>query len=156
MNKSTHLPDPKISFLVTLSNGEKVIENRGDYRWIDGQPSPWNRLITYVAKNKLSISWLGLVTEDGQVYNLPMSGGKSRFAEFNKPDSIKPNYYEVKRFLARDMDVVAENRRANIQDVRVVEFYTIAEAIYTGFTVQLWVDEIHPKRSYTVVKNNEK
>lgn len=145
------LPDPKVFFIASLSNGEIIVENRGDWCWVDGLKSPWNRLIRYVAEKDLVINSLSLSTPEGKTYTMPPAGGKPRFKGYTNrtPDEV-PMYYEVKRYLARDMDVGIKNGKGRIEGVAVAEFYTYAEAIYRDFSIQLWVDELDQRHSWVV------
>lgn len=153
--QSPELPEPKVFFIVALSNGEMAVENRGKWCWEKGKPSPWNRLIRFAVENKLTINSLSLSTPHGVTYTLPIAGGRPRFRGFADEKAQKPLDYEVKRFLARDMGIVATGNVGEVEKVEVAEFYTIAEAIYKEYTVQVWVSELNQKNSYTVVKKHK-
>lgn len=153
--KAPPLPNPKVSFIASLSNGQTVIEHKGHYAWIDGQPSPWQRLIKYTIENKLTINSLSLFTPHGATYTIPPAGGKPKFTGYNKKDEVKPIDFEVKRFLAREMTIGAKDNKAEVEKTDIAEFYTIAEAIYPDFILQLWVDELDPRHSWVVIKGGK-
>lgn len=147
------LPNPQVCFIASLSNGETYTEGKGDYAWLPGLKSPWNRLVRYSAENKLTITSISLFTPGGATYTLPPAGGKPRFKAFTEltPEE-KPIDFEVKRFIARNIDVGVANKKAEVKNWAVEEFYTIAEAIYKDHVLQIWVDEINNRHSWTVYK----
>lgn len=150
------LPEPKVQFIASLSNGETIIEGKNDWCWIDGQKSPWNRLIRYSVDKKLTITSLSLYTPSGATYTLPPIGRKAKFAGYsNRSENEIPVDFEVKRFIARDMKIAGIKNDLKIEKVNILEFYTIAEAIYKNFTLQLWVDENNQKNSWSVIKVNK-
>lgn len=155
MKKLTKLPEPKISFIACLSNGEIAVENKTPWEWIDNSPSPWNRLIRYAAKKKVNITSVSLLLPNGKTLTLPLASGKSRFIGYaNITPEEKPLDFEVKRYLERAMQGTAQNGVATIEKVGIREFYTIAEAIYKDFTLQLWVSELGDLHSYVVIKKH--
>lgn len=154
--QAPELPEPQIVFFATLSNGETCVEGRGKWTWITGEPSPWNRLVRYAIENKVTITSLSLFTPHGASFTVPTAGGKPRFRGFADEKAEKPLDYEVKRFLARDMDVGVTGKKAEIEGVQIAEFYTIAEAIYKDYTIQVWVNELNHRHSWVAVKRNDK
>jgi hypothetical protein len=50
------------------------------------------------------------------------------------------------------MDIGIVDKKAEIEGVEIAEFYTIAEAIYKDYSVEVWVNELNPRLSWTVVK----
>lgn len=112
-----------------LSNGETLVERQGRVALIKGEASPWMKLQNYIKENNLSIQSFGIWDGDKH-YNLP---------------SIKPKFggkvpvkYNCFRKLASDILMGEGN----------VEHYICAEAIYEGFTVQLWVDEMDTNKMW--------
>jgi hypothetical protein len=150
--QAPQLPEPKVFFIASLSNGETVVEGRGVWYWANEIPSPWNRLIRYTVEKKLTINSLSLSTPHGAVFTIPTAGGRPRFRGFADDKALKPLDYEVKRYLARDMDIGIVDKKAEIEGVEIAEFYTIAEAIYKDYSVEVWVNELNPRLSWTVVK----
>jgi len=147
------LPDPQIFFISSLSNGETIIEGRGDYSWKPGIKSPWNRLVRYSAEKKATIISLSLCTPGGATFTFPPISGKPRFKAFTEltPEE-RPLDFEVKRFIAQEMNVGINKKKTTITDNAVAEFYTIAEAIYKDFSIEIWVNELNIKHSWTVYK----
>lgn len=145
------LPDPTVSFIASLSNGETIVEGKGDYSWEPGLKSPWNRLIRYSAEKKLTITSVSLFTPGGATYTLPPSGGKPRFNGFtNLTAEEQPIDFEVKRFIAQEMNVGIHLKKTTVENAVIAEFYTIAEAIYKDHVLQLWVDELNTRHSWVV------
>lgn len=154
--KTPKLPDPQVFFIASLSDGQTIVEGTGDYKWVDGLMSPWNRLVRYTVENKLRINSLSLGIPGGQTVTIPTMGGKPRFKGYvDRTEAEKPLDYEVKRFLARDMDVVAHSGNLDVKKTQISEFYTFAEAIYGNFTIQVWVNELNPKHTWVVFKLNK-
>lgn len=148
------LPLPKINFIVSLSNGETIIEGKGDYQWLnDGRKSPWQRLIRYTVENKLLITSLSLYSADGRVYTLPPSGKFAKFKGYaDRGEKDKPIDYHVERFLARDTHGVMEGGKATMTGSLVAEFYTKAIAYYPGYQLELWVDELDTRNSWVNIR----
>jgi hypothetical protein len=145
------LPDPHIHFVASLSDGQTIIEGKGDWQWFpDGRPSPWNRLVRYTAEQGLAITSLSLVAPDGQIYNFPPAGKKAKFEGYaDRVSADKPLDYTVRRHIAHEISGVGRQ----VTNIKAVEFYTIAVAIYPTFELQLWVDENDHRKSWTVVKH---
>lgn len=134
-----------VLFQVSLSNGETFFEGKGNYQDLPGLPSPWQRLIRYTAENKLLITSLSLYTKDGRTFNLPSSGRDPKFRPFALAD--KPIDFNVCRYMAREHDIV-DNK---VQNTEVSEWFTVAEAIYPDYKLQLWVDERNTKNAWTLL-----
>lgn len=154
MKNNTQLPEPKVNFLASLSNGETIIEGRDGWEWRDGEKSPWNRLIEYTVKNNLVITSVSLLLPRGRgVVTLPPISNKSRFVGYqNVPQPID---FEVGRYLGRDISGTAEGNVAHIENVVIKEFYTILSAYYKDHILQVWVSELQNYKSWVVLKNNE-
>ena len=121
----------KAKWIVGLDNGETHYEEKGLFTYIEGELSPWQRLLKYLAENRRNITSLGIYTEDGKRFNLPSRGKNPKFKAF--VDADKPVSYRAFRRLG--VDVQGEN--AGKEDL-----YTVAEATYEdGRTLQIWVDE---------------
>lgn len=136
----------KVKFKVSLSNGQTFYEGREPFNEILNEKSPWQRLIKYTVDNKCVITSLSLYTDDGRTFNLPSLGKNPKFREFaNKVD--KPIDFNVSRKMAREADVVNEK----VGNVVINEWYTIAEAIYSSYSLQLWVDEQDPRNCWVLV-----
>lgn len=147
------LPNPQVGFIASLSDGQTIVENKGDWCWLEGLKSPWQRLVRYTAENKLLITSLSLYTPLGTTFTLPTIGGKPRFKGYtNLTPEEQPIDYEVKRFIAQEHDVGVKMKKAEVKKTAIEEFYTIAEAIYKEHILQIWVSEINLNHSWTVYK----
>jgi hypothetical protein len=119
-----------VRWAVSLSNGDTVYEEKGDYQTIDNELSPWQRLVKFIEENKLHITSLALYTEDGRRFNLPSAGNNPRFKAFD--ESKKPIIYKMFRRIG--FDVIGKDQKE--------EIFTIAQAEYEdGVKLQVWVDE---------------
>jgi hypothetical protein len=134
---------------VSLNNGETLYECKGDYQQIPGQPSPWQRLQKYISKNKLEITSLSLYTDKGQTWQMPSAGSNPKFREFDNVE--KPLDYDMCRKMAREAKVI----KMVAKKAKVVEWYTVIKAFYKDYTLEVWVDELNPKSSWTIVRDNE-
>lgn len=148
MNKTPH----QVGFYAGLSNGETIYEGKGD--WIDyqdGRSSPWQRLQTYLAENKVEIRSFGLYVFDAgeqypRTFNLPSLRAN--------PEKIRPNHaiafnaprpfdYHFFRGLTR--------KQGSSGEMEPESLYTVAEAIYQGAKMQIWVDEANTKNCWTLL-----
>lgn len=133
-----------VCWQVSLSNGETLFEEKGDYKWLPDVVSPWSRLMDYIVINGLEITSLALYTRDGKTYNLPSLGKNPKFQEFNKAQ--KPIDYQVSRKVSREMKFVDNV----VQNTETVSLYTVASAFFNGYELQLWVDENNTKNCWVV------
>ena len=119
---------------VSLSNGETIYEEKGDYTTIAGEISPWQRLLRYLAQNQdLEITSLSLYARDGRRFNLPSAGNNPRFRALQ--DVPQPVEYRMFRQTAWSTNQAGELLEGS------EDLYTVAEAKYdNGTTLQLWVD----------------
>jgi hypothetical protein len=130
-----------ILWKVSLSNGETIHESIGLYKKIEGDLSPWNKLLKYCDENDLVITSLSLWSRKGKTYNLPSSGKQPRFRFFIEAE--KPVAYKM--FRAYSSDSYGD-----------YEHYTVAEAEYTdGKKLQIWVDEKNTNNSWVLVRDGE-
>ena len=126
----------QVKFQVSLSNGQTFYEGKGEFQKIPGELSPWNKLIQYTIQNKCLITSLCLYTDKGQRFNLPSAGKNPKFKAFI--DTDKPYDYRVFRSLGSDID--GDNP----------EWFTVAEAIYKEYKLQIWVDEMNPDNCWVL------
>lgn len=139
-----------VKFKVSLSNGETYYEGKAPFEEIVNQPSPWQRLIRYTIDKKCTITSLALYTDSGQTFNLPSLGKNPKFKEFATLKE-KPIDFQVSRKIATEMDVVKTEAGYNTSNRKVAEWYTVAEAIYPSYSLQLWVDEQDTKNCWVLV-----
>lgn len=137
----------KVKWQVSLSNGETFFEGKGNYKEIPDVKSPWQRLVQYVAVNKLKITSISLYTDFNQTFNLPSSGNNPKFKPFL--DAEKPIDYNMCRYMSREMDVV----KSEVKGVKISEWFSVIEAIYSTYKLQLWVDENNTKNCWVLVVN---
>lgn len=121
-----------VRWIASLNNGETYHEEKGDYKTIEGELSPWQRLQKYIQEKGLRITSLGLQTAYSErTYNLPSAGANPRFKAFE--DAPKP--VEYKMYRRAGVDIM--NGQAHNEEV-----YTVAEATYgDGRKLQIWVHE---------------
>lgn len=134
-------PDPTVFWQVSLSNGETFQEGKGDYKVIEGELSPWQRLKRYIGDDT-TITSLSLFTEDGRSFVLPSGGKNPKFHAFTEAEN--PVSYNFFRKLGGDVSIGGE--------VHVDELYNVIEAEYeNGSRLQIWVDnETHGVKTLLV------
>jgi hypothetical protein len=125
---------------VGLSNGETYYEYKSKL------PS-WKDLLNYIEQNNLTITSLLLYTVDGRRYILPSNGKRPKFAPFQQEE--KPLRYSMRRYLAGEMNMGGQSVG---NDVKKAEHYTVIEAEYESYKLQLWADEINKVSVWTVVE----
>jgi hypothetical protein len=148
----TKIYNHKVKFKVSLNNGETFYEGKGDYVEIAGQLSPWQRLLKYTVDNKVEITSLSLYTDSGQTFNLPSSGKNPKFKPFR--DIQKPIDYDLKRYVARELDTTRINGDLTLDNIAVSEWFTVIEAIYPDYKLELWVDEFNIQNCWTLCTAN--
>ena len=132
----------KATFIASLSNGQTIYEGKGDFAQKVGELSPWQRLLSYVAEESLTITSLSITTPDGRRYNLPSASNSPKFHAFQ--NAPKPHEIDFSRRMAGN---VMDNGK--IEDE---EHYAVLEARYEdGKKVQLWVAEAEPHHCWTLI-----
>ena len=128
-------------FQVSLSNGETLFEGKGDYQEIEGQPSPWQRLLLHLRDTKAHITSLAIYA-DGNRYMLPSMGkGGPRFIAFQECDT--PVGFSFFRKLGQDVN--------NDQSKGVEEIFAVAQAQFDdGTFLELWVSNDNPNHAWTL------
>lgn len=141
----------KVNFQVSLDNGETIYEGKGDYQdFQDGRPDPWQRLLRYIVDNGFYITSISLYTDDGLRYNLPTAGKNPKFKAFS--DSEKPIDYDFFRKMGREAHATNEDGKIKLTTpMEISDWYTVGEAIFNGHKLQIWVDELNPKNSWTLL-----
>lgn len=142
------LKNHSVFFQVSLSNGETFFEEKGKFVTVQGEISPWQKLIKYATENKLEITSLSLYTKDGRTFNLPSAGRDPKFRPFALAD--KPLDYNFGHYLARESEIV-DGKAINTTPS---DWFAVIEAIYEKYKLQLWVDENNNKNSWVLVVNN--
>lgn len=140
---------PNVLFKVALSDGSNIYEGKGDYQRLDGQPSPWQRLQSFLALNKLEIRGLSLYTKDGRTFNLDSAGKNPKFMAFwNDPH---PKAYNFFRRAAADYNPTTYQKIDGSN-----EMCAVIEAVYENTTVQLWVNDANYNNCWVNVIYNDK
>lgn len=134
-----------VNWQVSLSNGETFFEGKGKFAEIPNEPSPWQKLIRYTAENRVLITSLSLITTDNRTFNLPSAGKSPKFREFSLLEA--PIDYQVSRHIAREHDY----NDGKISGSETTDWFTVAEAIYPDYKLQVWVDEKNTKNSWVLV-----
>lgn len=128
----------QVKWKVSLSNGETLYEEKGDYLRLDGQLSPWMRLKKYIEDNNLTITSLALYTDNAQSYNLPSNGKNPKFHQFESV--IKPYKYDFYRVVGHDVQSTEEEK------------FAVIEAYYKYTILQIWTSESNPENSWSLAK----
>lgn len=126
-----------IGWKVSLNDGSTHYEGKGNYLHLDGELSPWQRLVAHLEANNLHITSLGLYTSDGRTFNLPSAGNNPVFHAFSKSD--KPLKYLCYRKVG--LDVLGKNKSSN---------FIVAEAQYATHSLQVWVDCLNTRNSWVL------
>lgn len=124
-------------WFASLSNGENAVEGIGKFEEKQGELSPWQKLLAYVKENNLTITGMQ-IRIDGRVYTLPSTNPKF--------GGEVPLSYKFGRKVAADM------MSDNMGDIQLAEMHIFISAVYEGFEVSLWVDEMNRKSSWVSVK----
>ena len=127
----------------SLSNGETLYEGLGLFEEIEGDLSPWNKLLKYVDDNQLVITSLSLFTRDGRTFNLPSLGKNPKFKAFDVLQ--KPTKLVLERKFGMDFD-----------DKKISDNFTsiVAEYAITTMNIRLsiWVSEDNNSNSWSLVE----
>ena len=126
-----------VKFQVSLSNGETFFEGKGKFQEVAGELSPWQKLMNYIEDNRLEITSLALFTDEGRKFNLPHAGKNPKFAPQMKVEFAAPYTFNLFRYIEYNL----KGAGGKITSQKVHSLFTVIEAIYPKFKVQLWVDE---------------
>lgn len=143
-----NIPEPQTKFIASLSNGETVVEGKGDFAYIDGLPMPWPRLVRYAVENQLTITSLSLFTPDGRTFTLPSRGRNPKFKAFDSAE--KPLDYQIERKVAREQSAVKleDGTIKATGPVQLKGHYTVGVAFFGDHKVEIWVDEFDTRNSW--------
>jgi hypothetical protein len=130
-----------VKWQVSLNNGETLYEGKGNFVEIEGELSPWNKMIQYITENNLEITSLSLYTNSGQRWNLPSKGGNPKFRAFDIAQ--KPFKLQLERVQGMDWD-----------DQNNPDIYTTINAFYDYegviYKLSIWVDEKNTNNTWTL------
>lgn len=135
------MTDSKVKWVISLSNGETHYEDKGDFKIIEGELSPYQRLLSYIKENNLTITSLGLFDDKNRRWNLPSLGKNPKFRAFDTAE--KPLGYRFFRIMGAD--VLNGGEKENIDN------YTVIEAQFKNYNLQLWVRDEEPCESWVLV-----
>jgi len=122
----------KVRWKVSLSNGETFYEGKGSYKEIEGDFSPWNKLAEYIEEESVKITSLSLYTDEGINMHIPSSGNNPKFHLFK--EDKKPKQYRMFRAISSEPFRDADDQ--------TVEHYTVIEAEYDDYRLQVWASEL--------------
>lgn len=120
----------KALWCASLSDGSTFQEGRGEFQVIEGQPSPFQRLLLFVEERNLRVTSLSLYCGDRH-WSLPSAGRNPKFRAFEA--APKPESYRFFRAMGADQ----AGRNAGVEDR-----FAVVEARYaSGLAVQVWVED---------------
>lgn len=126
-----------IKWQVGLSDGKNYIEGGELFEIVSGELSPWLKLQEYIKNNDLVITSMSLVSGK-KTFNLPSKGNRPKFRAFANLD--KPVSYNFFRMVGGD---TTGDR----------DLFAVAEAHYSSYKLQLWVDEHNSNNCWTLVRS---
>lgn len=134
-----------VKWQVSLSNGETIFEDKGSFLDIEGQPSPWQRLLLHLAETGARITSLSLYHDDGRRWNLPSSGNRPKFQAFDQAE--KPMGFACFRKVGFDVINTTETVEVNPSKQ---DWFTVAQAEFSDGFLEIWVNERDPKHTWTL------
>lgn len=147
-------------WLVSLSDGTTAIEGKTPYEEINGQLSPWQRLIQHISTNNLSITAIRIeleIEKDGQIfthhYNLPSKSPKQKWANL-KP--ILPTHFDYHRRVSLELGNATVNDKGGL-DVKPLgeTHYIEITAYFPHFNLMILVDEDNASESWSIIVPKE-
>ena len=127
-----------VKWMVGLSDGSNIYEDKGDFKRVAGEKTPWLKLKKYLDDKGVEITSLSLYTDGGDRWVLPSSGSSPKFQELR--DIKQPNSYKFRR------KAKIEQSTGNTREYAVV----IAE--YDDYDIEIWVLEKEPNPSWSLIK----
>lgn len=134
----------KVKWQVSLSNGETFFEDKGNFLQVDGELSPYNKLLEYIKYKDVSITSLSLYTDDGRTFNLPSLGKHPKFRSFDT--AIKPYKLAMERRCAMDTDGDSAEKFTTICAWYALNDYDLS------IKLSIWVDENNTNNSWSLVE----
>lgn len=120
----------KVKWTASLSDGQTVYEEKGDYHVTTGAPSPYQRLLAYCEENDVTITSLSLYMDNGLRINLP----SVRMPQFQ---SLQTRKQPVSYRFFRKMEM---NKRVSTGEV-TQKVYAVIRATFDDCALELWADE---------------
>lgn len=143
----------KARWLVSLSNGDTAIEGKAPYEEIEGELSPWQRLIRFIALNKLHITTIRIQVEvddlPTRTFNLPSLSPKAKWGNL-KP--ILPSGFNYFRRVEQSLQAesVDQDGVHGLHPTSEIHFIEI-HAYYPTFTLVTIVDEDTGNESWSLI-----
>lgn len=136
------ISEHKINWTASLSNGATFFEGKGDFAELEGIKSPFQRLIDYTIDNHVEITSFGLYVGKN-TFHLPSITGRYKIGFLDK--ELKPIGYNVFRYVDADLngDKPSDDGSIHIEKKDIKAWWTVAEAIYADFKLQIWVNEFN-------------
>jgi len=137
------MEDHTCKWVVGLSNGETIIENMDRFLDIEGEPSSWQKLQTYLIQNNLQINSIKIRVYSytgNRDYNLPSTKPK-----FNSSIPIDYNYGRKVGIQINSIGEIVSTEQKHI----------FIEAIYPEGNVRLYVDELNPVNCWVTFNINK-
>lgn len=134
----------RVLWNVSLSNGENFHEGSGSFEEIEGELSPWNKLQRYLnGMGALEITSLWLSCPSGARHVLPSRSNRNRHQPFLHAfhSAEKPHTLRCFRRLSQAVGDVDESK----------DLYTVAEASFENYKLQIFVSEHDPNVSWALV-----
>lgn len=129
-----------VKWKASLSDGTTYYEGKAPFECKENEKSPWQRLLDYLHDNpSIRITSLSLYTDDGRTFNLPSAGKRPKFGEFEYLE--KPIGFRCFRKYGQDVEGNSE-----------ASHFTVIEAQYPNYNLQLWVDENNIDNCWCLVK----
>jgi len=130
----------QIRWIVGLSNSCSIQEEKGNFKNIHGELSPWQKLLKYTEEQEANITSLSLFV-DGKRWNLPSAGKNPKFREFAL--SEKPIKYLCFKKIGADI--------LNNNEIENEELFVVAQAEYeSGRKLQIWIRDKSPFPSWSL------
>lgn len=137
----------KVLWTVSLSNGETFYEEKGNFKTIEGELSPWQRLLAYIVEKQLNITSLSLYTNDGRRWNIPSTPTKDSAPRFRQLEGMqRPHSHKFYRKMAGEVNQVTG-------EVTKQEHYHVIEAGFKHHNIQVWVND-EGTVSWSLIINN--
>jgi hypothetical protein len=134
-----------VKWQVSLANGKTLFEDKGDFCEVEGQPSPWQKLLFYLAEKKTFITSLSLYTDGNQRFNLPSVGKSPKFKAFI--EAPKPIAFQCMRKMGVDYNKQSDGK---FHPDEAGDLFTVAQAEYEDGFMEIWVDENNTKNCWTL------
>lgn len=135
----------RVLWNVSLSSGENFRECFGKFEEFKGEPSPWQQLLVYLEESGSEITSMWLTCPGGARHQLPSMGIRDvpLLSAFHKAE--KPTKLWHRRRLSAGPGLSGARDQ-----------YTIIEAIYSSYKLQIFVSEHDPNVSWSLVVPLEK